>query len=334
MTQNKTETFCGHVSLAGVTNAGKSSLLNAIAEEKISIISPKPQTTRTVVYGVVTEDARQAVLVDTPGAFGASDVTMKNLIRQQMFQGLYEGDVVLLVIDAADPSIKYLDQFFDFIAKQQLPILVAINKVDLLKRKDDIYPLTEKIINAGKKSGVEVDNIIAVSAVKKINIGLLRDSLLAKLPAAPFAHDPDVSNINKDEFIASEMLREQVFLNLHKEIPFGVNVICDLLEDKYSKSSAKKPHPKASSSSKNIAPQKNFKPKLIRFIDLTLQVRKDQHRAIVLGANGSKIKLIASRTRLGLEDVFAMKVMLSVRVKVAKATRATLEQKEAAVNVL
>lgn len=328
MIKTNNETFCGHVALAGVTNAGKSSLLNAIAEEKISIISPKPQTTRTVVYGVVTKDDRQAVLVDTPGAFGTSDVTMKNLIRQQMFQGLYEGNVVLLVIDAADPSIKYLDQFFEFIAKQQVPILVAINKVDLLKRKDDIYPLTQKIINGGKTSGVVIDNIIAVSAVKGINMDLLRDSLLAILPVAPFAYAADVKNINKDEFIASEMLREQVFLNLHKEIPFGVNVICDSLEDKYSQSAPKVRPIKRKPDDPNKAPPRPFKPKLVRFINLTLQVAKDQHRAIVLGARGDMIKHIATRTRLELEDVFAKKVMLSIRVKVSKPTRANMEQKE------
>lgn len=340
---NAKETFCGHVALAGVTNAGKSSLLNALAKEKISIISPKPQTTRTVVYGVVTKDTHQAVLVDTPGAFGAGAVTMKNLIRQQMFQGLYEGQLVLLVIDAADPSIKYLDQFFDFIAKQQLPVLVAINKVDLLKRKDDIYPLTEKIINGGKNAGVEIEDVIAVSAIKDKNINLLRDSLLSKLPPAPFAYNPDVSNINKDEFIASEMLREQVFLQLHKEIPFGASVVCDSLEDKYSQSSrskviATKVKPSSQNNARNnnqgklIKPnnttQYKFKPKLIRFINLTLQVRKEQHRAIVLGTKGDKIKHIASRTRIELEDVFSMKVMLTVRVKVFKATRANLVQKE------
>ncbi|MBE8182721.1 MAG: GTPase Era [Candidatus Portiera sp.] len=318
------ESFCGHVALAGVTNAGKSSLLNALAEEKISIISSKPQTTRTVVYGVVTQDMYQAVLVDTPGAFGTSAVTMRNLIRQQMFQGLYEGQIILLVIDAIDPSIKHLDQFFEFIATQKVPVLVAINKVDLLKRKDDIFPLTEKIINGGKNAGVEIEDVIAVSAMNGNNINLLRDKLLDKLPAAPFAYDPKVSNINKNEFISSELLREQVFLQLHKEIPFGASVVCDSLEDKLSES-RRRPGMRFQGEQN---PEYKFIPKKIRFIKLTLQVRKEQHRAIVLGARGSKIKLIASRTRLGLEEVFAMKVMLTVRVTVFKPTVANLTKKE------
>ena len=310
------KTFCGYIALAGVTNAGKSSLLNAIANEKISIISPKPQTTRTVVYGVVTRDDRQAILVDTPGAFGSSAPTMQTLIKQQMFQGLYEGQIILLVIDAVSPGIKYLDPFFDLIAKQELPLIVAINKVDLLKNKDDILPLTDKIIMSGKNAGIEIDKIAAVSAVQGKNVKLLRDNLLAMLPEAPFSYAKDVSNINKDEFVASEMLREQVFLQLHKEIPFGVNVVCDLLEEKDTRSS------------KNATREAADKlpPKIMKFINLTLLIRKEQHKAIVLGAKGAKMKLIATKTRLGLEQAFSMKVMLTVRVKVAKNTASTLAQ--------
>lgn len=305
----KHPTFCAYVALAGVTNAGKSSVLNAMAQKKISITSPKPQTTRELVYGVINHQNYQAILVDTPGAFNSRSVTIKNFIQQQMMQGLYEGEIILLVLDGTNTKLSNIDFFFEFISKEQRPLLVAINKVDVVRNKDDLFILTDGIVKLAEKHKISLGEVIPVSALKEKNIDLLRDSLLKLLPPAPFVHSPDISHINSEEFIASELLREQVFRLLHKEIPFGVNVVCDLLENKES---VKKLH------TGNKKDKAEFK-RVIKFIDLTLIVRKKGHKVIILGSNGAKIKEVVSKARLAMEEVFTTKVMLRVRVKVAKS---------------
>ena len=292
-----TNTHCAYVTLVGMTNAGKSSLLNVIADRKISITSPKPQTTRNLVYGLLSQNNRQAVLVDTPGDFDSPSVSMKGLIQQQITQGLYEGQIILLVIDAKKAKLN--ERFFKFAAKEKLPLLVAINKVDLLKRKNDILPLTDSIVKLGDKHNAQIKEIVAVSARKDINIDTLRDILLAALPVAPFLYDPDTRNINREEFIASELLREQIFCLVHKEIPFGVNVICDMIEERQKK-------------------LKTGGEQTIKHINLTLLIRKESHKAIILGVKGNKMKEIATQARLAMEEIFATKVMLRIRIKIAK----------------
>ena len=332
-TANRSDTFCAYVALAGVTNAGKSSLLNVLAGRKVSITSPKPQTTRNVVYGVFIQDKHQVILVDTPGAFNSKNVTMKSFIRQQMFQGLYQGQIILLVIDAVQPHLEYTKEIMQLVARDKLQLIVALNKTDLLRRKDKLFALTERLVKLGEECGVTVDNLIPISAQKKDNIDLLRAELLKILPSAPFVYD-SIKELNEPKFMACELLREQIFRQLHQEIPFRVNIVCESMKDEASKPTEVTPKPTKAPPKSAAAPkQKEHKPaKQVKFINLTVMVPRESHKGIILGAQGKKMKEIASKARLEMEKLFAGPVMLSVRIKLVKDNAQALAQSQARPN--
>ena len=346
-TANRSDTFCAYVALAGVTNAGKSSLLNVLAGRKVSITSPKPQTTRNVVYGIFIQDKHQVILVDTPGAFNSKNVTMKSFIRQQMFQGLYQGQIILLVIDAVQPHLEYTKEIMQLVARDNLQLIVALNKTDLLRRKDKLFALTERLVKLGEECGVTVDNLIPISAQKKDNIDLLRTELLKILPSAPFVYD-SAKELNEPKFMACELLREQIFRQLHQEIPFRVNIVCESMKDEASKPTEVTPKPtevtpkpteatpkptKATPKSAAAPKHKEHKPaKRVKFINLTVLVPRESHKGIILGAQGKKMKEIASKARLEMEKLFAGPVMLSVRIKLVKDNAQALAQSQARPN--
>ncbi len=297
-TAAKSKSFCGYIALAGRTNAGKSSLLNVIADNKASVTSPRPQTTRSVIYGIVTEGNKQAIFVDTPGAFNEQKVTLNNLMYKQMMQGLYEAQIVLLVVAANRQSDDSLHKYFDFIAEQKLPVVVALSKVDLLRNKNDMFPLVDSISKLADDKGVNIEAIVPVSVVSNKNIQLLRDTLMNMLPEAPFAHNEKVKTLSSDSFIACELLREQMFRKLRREIPFGIGVICEKMEQ--------------------VNNHGKKQDKNIRFIDLTVLAKKENHKPIILGSRGSAMKEVASLARKSMEEFFNQQVMLRVRVKVEK----------------
>lgn len=291
MSDSVSKSFCGYITLAGRTNAGKSALLNTLVNKRVSITSPAPQTTRSIIYGMLTESDRQAVFMDTPGAFNIQKVNLQNLMYKQMIQGLFDAQIVLLVSAANWQKDESLVTYFDFIAEHELPFIIAINKIDLLRNKNDVFPLTERISNLTKDKGIEANAIIPVSTIKNINIQLLRDSLLSMLPAAPYAYNKEIKTLGSKAFIACEFLREQMFRKLRQEVPFSLGVICDRME--------------------NI----NNKEKNTRHIDLTVLVTKEKYKPIILGKQGANLKEIATKARISMEEFFSQKVMLRVRIK-------------------
>ena len=276
--------YCGRVALAGRTNAGKSSLLNAIVERKVSVATARPQTTRTLIYGIVTRDNRQAIYVDTPGVAEYQRSTLNRMMHRQMLQGILGADLAVLVIDAR----HYDERDFRFLALlDRLMILVVLAKTDLLKHQDALLPLAAMVQE--KASGRKLMDIFPVSVLKGEGLEPLKRRVMELLPPAPLIYDQGKSTLSGEEFMVCELLREQLFRSLHKELPFSLCVVCDGLSKKK-----------------------------ILFVSLSVLVVKESHKPIVLGSKGNKMKLMATLARKEMECFFSQKIMLRVRVKVDK----------------
>jgi len=278
---------CGYVALVGKTNSGKSTLLNAIVARKISATTSRPQTTRSLIYGVVTQDNRQAIYIDTPGV-DKQYSNLNRLMHRQMLQALGEVQLAIAVIDAHRYDERDF-RFFKSLTIYEIPLVVALNKIDLIANKDSLLPLAERVQQETKKNGLELKNIFPISASKRQGLSPLKNCIMELLPEATLAYDDNQVILNSDRFFACEFLREQLFRHLGQELPFSLGVICESMDRKS-----------------------------ILFISLSILITKKSHKAIILGTRGEKIKRMASRARKEMEHFFATKIMLSVRVKLDK----------------
>ncbi|GAB6888806.1 GTPase Era [Desulfothermus okinawensis JCM 13304] len=281
---------CGIVALIGPPNAGKSTLLNSYIGQKISIVTPKPQTTRNRINGILHTDQCQIVFLDTPGIH-KSNQTLNRFLVETAWQALSGTDVVLLMIDGS----RYIDKL-SLLEKEISPLIkpiknhldktiIAINKIDKIKNKNKFLPIMELM----SKYFPDVD-IYLISALTGEGSFELLEEIKKRLPVGPPLFPEDQISSIPLRFMAAEIIREKLFLKLEKELPYSVAVDIEHWEEDKDKNLTK--------------------------IHATIYVSKKNHKQIVIGSKGSKLKEIGTLAREELEAVLGTKVYLNLWVKV------------------
>ena len=283
-------TRAGFVAIVGAPNAGKSTLVNGLVGSKVSIVSHKVQTTRMRVIGIAMADLpgdgrAQVVLVDTPGIFRMTKRRLERAMVQAAWQGAEDADVVALVVDAERGVGPETAAILERLKEQRAPRYLVLNKIDLVPREKLLALAAE--INAR----VPFERTFMVSALKKDGIADILATVAAALPAGPFLYPEDQAADLPMRLLAAEVTREQVFLQLHQELPYEAAVETDKWEDRKDGSTR---------------------------IEQTIHVQREGQRAIVLGKGGSKIKQIGARARHELSQMLERPVHLFLHVKVSE----------------
>jgi GTP-binding protein Era len=277
----------GFVSIIGRPNAGKSTLLNALVGQKVAIVADKPQTTRTSIQGVVTLPDAQIVFIDTPGIHKADSPLNKRLM-DTVRTALEERDLLLFVADAGRKFGEEDRKAIDIVRRTATPVVLVLNKVDLVKEKARLLPLIEEY-----KSAFDFADYIPVSAVKRSGLDELRNVIVSRLPEGPAYFPEDHVTDQPERFLAAELIREKVLLATRQEIPHSVTVMVDKWEET---------------------------PRITR-IYATIRVERDGQKAIVIGREGSMLKRIGTEARQEMERLFGMKIFLDLHVRVQPGWR-------------
>ena len=277
----------GFVSILGRPNVGKSTLLNALVGEKIAIVTAKPQTTRALIQGVWTSDAAQIVLLDTPGIHDASSLINRRMMKS-LSTALDERDLLLFVVDATREPRPEDRQAVEWIKRSQAPAFVVLNKIDLLRDRDALLPLT-----AAYKEWHEFEEFFPVSAHTGDGLEELRSGVVARLPAGPPYFPADYLTDQPERFLLAETIREKVLLLTRQEVPHSVAVTIDAWEEL---------------------------PRLAR-VSATIHVERPGQKPIVVGAAGTRLKQIGTQARIDAEKLLGKKLFLQLFVKVSENWR-------------
>ncbi len=274
----------GFVSIIGAPNAGKSTLMNALVGERLSIITPKAQTTRHKIIGIVNGEDYQIVFTDTPGIIAPS-YTLHDAMMKAVDQGIDEADLVLFVVTVEDETPD--SAVAAKLNKVKSPLVVLLNKIDLSTQEDVMLKL-----KAWQEQFPKAQ-LLPVSALNKFNLDGVKQIILSHLPESPPYFDKDQLTDKSQRFFAAEIIREKIFLYYKKEIPYSTQVeIYSFKEEE----------------------------KLIT-IDAYIYVLRETQKKIVIGNNAVAIKSAATAARIGLENFFQKKVMLKTLVKVKENWR-------------
>lgn len=275
---------CGFVAVIGPPNAGKSTLSNALVGQKVTIVTQKAQTTRMRLRAVVMHADAQIILVDTPGIFAAKQRFDRAMVNEA-WMGVNDADQVLVVLDAARAESNEIDLMLDGLAESKKKVSLVLNKIDTVPN-ESLLALVKAL-----NDRVAFEDTFLISALKGDGLERLKDTLAANIPDGPFLYPEDQAADVPSLLLASEVMREKLFLRLHQELPYALTVETDKWENKKDGS--------------------------VR-IEQTVFVRRDSQKAIVLGKGGRTMKEISSEARLELEDMFERRVHLFVFVKVRK----------------
>jgi GTP-binding protein Era len=274
---------CGLVALAGRPNVGKSTLLNALIGFRLSIVSPRPQTTRHRILGIATSEAGQIMYVDTPGLHRGAKRAMNRSLNRAARSAISEVDLVVQVIEAG----RWTDEdeaLYAALVEQKAPRLLVINKVDLAKDKGAMLPFVAELM-----SKHSFDEVHYVSALKQKGLKELESGILKHLPVQPPVYGEDEVTDRSERFLAAEMVREQLMLRLDQELPYATTVEIEQFSDR---------------------------PDGIAEIHAVIWVERDGQKAIVIGQGGAQLKAIGSSARRNMERLFERKVFLKLWVKV------------------
>jgi GTPase len=275
----------GFIAIIGRPNVGKSTLMNCLLGEKISIISDKPQTTRNRIRGILTLPDAQLVFLDTPGIH--KPLHKMNEIMVQTALGTYgEVDVIMLLVEATERPGAGDKFIIETLAKIRTPVFLVINKVDLIA-KERLLPLMQEL------SGLyPFAEIIPVSALKQ-DLGGLVDAILKRLPQGPKYFPDDQLTDQPERFVVTEIIREKIFELTKEEIPYSTAVVIEQMKEEPNLTS----------------------------IHAMIYVERDSQKGIVIGKNGALLKEIGTRARLDAEKLLGVKVFLQLWVKVKKGWR-------------
>ena len=276
------EQHCGLVAVVGAPNAGKSTLVNALVGQKVAIVSPKAQTTRTKLMGIAIHDHAQILLVDTPGIF-APRRRLDRAMVAAAWGGTQDADLIALVIDAKTGFSRRIDTLIEQIKDRPEPKIVILNKVDITPKEK----LLEMVVPAQERLAPQ--EIFMVSATTGDGVAGLKSSLAARMPVCPWHFPEDQVSDATDRMLTAEVTREQLYLQLHAELPYDSAVEIEKYEERKDGSVA---------------------------IHQQILVARDTQRAIVLGKGGSRLKEIGSRARAEMATLLGRKVHLFLHVKV------------------
>jgi len=278
----------GYIAIAGTPNAGKSTLLNRMLGEKISITSKKPQTTRNRILGVLHSPDSQMVFFDTPGVFQAND-KLNTRIVEAALSALAEVDLILVVIDAAQPDSDAERYLVKRLQTRNKPAILALNKIDLVE-KSSLLEIIDKWSDT-----YQFNEVVPISAREGIQIAELIEAMVKVLPYGPPYFPQDTLTDVSERFIAAELIREQVFRLTGEEIPYATAVTVESFKEKN-------------------------KGKLVK-IEATIHLERDSQKGIVIGKNAGKLKQIGVRSREQIERMLRIKVYLKLFVRVQKNWR-------------
>jgi GTP-binding protein Era len=268
----------GFVSIVGKPNVGKSTLMNKLVGENLSIISPKAQTTRHRIMGILNGEDFQIVYSDTPGML-EPQYTLHQAMMNYVKVSLEDADLVLLVVEVDD---TYDPLLFDKFKKIETPVFLVVNKIDKLKKPTDVLAVW-------RKHFPQLADAISVSATRGDNIKELFTSILELLPKHPPYFPQDELTNRPERFFASEIIREKIFLNYEQEIPYSSEVVITSFKEEHNK---------------------------IR-ISAEIFVERDSQKGILIGKAGASLKKVGTEARMDMEAFFQKKIFLETHVKVA-----------------
>ncbi len=274
---------CGFVAVIGKANAGKSTLVNVLVGEKVAIVSPKPQTTRDRILGVLNEDNAQIAFVDTPGIY-KSKTALSDMMMRTAEQSAKDVELILYVHDGhkgvSDSDVELMKHYLSF----GIPMMIAYTKTDIMPEEQipsDVKRLFEE--------GIECD-IVPVSARKGKNIAKLKEAIKEKLPEGEPLFPENVLSDKSEKFMIAEIMREKILLKYDKEIPHGVAILVNTFKKRDTGN--------------------------IYDIDLDIICEKANHKAILIGKQGKALKETLSFARKSMEEFLGSKVFLTAYVKV------------------
>jgi len=279
MTENS---YCGYVAIIGRPNVGKSTLLNRIIGQKISITARKPQTTRHKILGIKTIKNSQAIYIDTPGLYRGKKKALHSYMKRAIDSALHDVDLVIFVIEA----LKWMEEdewVLEKLQKTQRPIILVINKLDIVKNKNSLLPFIDDV---AKKH--QFSQLIPVSAKNGTNVSVLEENIGKLLPKSPFYYYEDQITDKNERFLVAEIIREKLTRLLGQEVPHELTVVIE----KYS-----------------------VEKKLVN-IAAAIYVEKEGQKKIVIGKGGLKLKDVGTKARYDIERLIQAKVYLQLWVKV------------------
>jgi len=284
---NLKTTKSGFVGIIGLPNVGKSTLLNQLLGTKVSIVSPKPQTTRFNIKGILTRDNFQIIFVDTPGIHEAKDLFNQMMVKEAL-SVLQDVDIILWVMDVTH-RIPEEEKILDLIKEANKPTILALNKIDLIK-KQELLPIIDYFSKL-----YDFKAIVPISALKNDGLDRLLDELVKLLPEGPFYYEPErVTDLPLDLLIA-EIIREKIFLLTYQEVPYSSAVKVEEIREE---------------------PEKN-----LLYIQATIFIERDSQKGIIIGKGGKMLKKIGTLAREELEFLLGKKIYLDLRVKALKDWR-------------
>lgn len=284
MSQPETTSRCGTIAIVGRPNVGKSTLLNHLIGQKLCITSRKPQTTRHIIHGLKTENNVQMIFVDTPGIHKGGKHMMNQRMNRAATAILHDVDVVVWVVDRHIWTDE--DQnVFERLQTAAQPIILVINKVDELADKAALLPLIEKFAKLR-----EFQAIVPLSALRQQGLEQLEAAISPLLPVQEFIYPEDQLTDKSERFFAAEIIREKIIRQLGEELPYQTAVEIEQFKDEG---------------------------RLLRIAGLILVEREGQKK-IVIGDGGERLKKIGQQARIDMEEMFGVKVMLQLWVKVRR----------------
>ncbi|MCP3897112.1 GTPase Era [Moraxella sp.] len=286
----------GFVAIVGRPNVGKSTLMNHLLGQKLSITSRKPQTTRHRIHGILTDDEMQIVFVDTPGIHSKEVKAINERMNKAAVSALSDVDLVLFVVDGLqwrEDDLLTLEK----LSATNLPVVLVINKSDTVKDKSQMLPLIE-----GFSESFDFADIVPVSALRGHNLDRLKEVIGQFLPVRPPIFDPEQITDRSERFLASEIIREKIMRASGDEVPYDLTVQIDTFKDEPA----------------HKDPETGKWRKAVTFIDATIFVERAGQKTIIIGDKGSRIKQVGIDARKDMEALFDRKIMLTLWVKVKK----------------
>ena len=287
MESNKKTFKSGYVAIVGKPNVGKSTLINDFLGCKLSIVTPKPQTTRKKIMGVLTKEEYQIVFYDTPGVMEPRYELQKYMVKEA-FDAIEDADVVLMMAEPFEPPTEWDKEILKKLSQVNTPVILAINKIDLIE-KDSLIPILSAYDQQFKFA-----EIVPISALKGTNLDLMLNLVVKYLPEwEPFFPEDYMTDYN-ERFLASEIIREKVFEFYGEEIPYSTTVEIEEFKEREAGKD---------------------------FIKAIIYVERDSQKGIIIGENGKAIKRVGVIAREEIEKQIGRKVFLELWVKVMEKWR-------------